>query len=265
MNERIFVIDQDLQTRSFLYDIFSELGFGVLTLPPGPHALERLQKERPALVFLQEGTDDFSGFPFARRVRQFDDQIKIVLLGLIPDIAAHAREMAETRVSLYIKKDFQNPDFIRDVLTLLRKDFDAGQDRSVDRRWGRVLVVDDEEANRETTARYLSRHGFEAEVAASGEECLDKIRQSDFGAVLLDITMTGMDGLLTLKKIKEIKPETRVVMVTALQNKDTAEEARRMGACDYIVKPFHFSLLESTLLAIFLPQKIAHSQGSRQA
>jgi DNA-binding response OmpR family regulator len=262
MNERIFVIDQDVQTRAFLYDIFTELGFGVLTLPPGPHVLERLQKERPALVFLEDGTDESSGFHLARQIRQFDDRIKIVLLGLIPDARVHTAELAETRVSLYLKKDFQNPDFIKDVLALIQKDFDAAE-RVVDpKHWGSVLIVDDEEVNRETTSRYLLRHGFDAQTASSGEECLEIVRQRDFDVVLLDITMTGMDGLLTLKKLMDIKPSLRVVMVTALQNRDVAEEARRMGACDYITKPFHFSLLESTLLALLLPQKIARSKSA---
>lgn len=263
MNERIFVIDQDVQARAFLYDIFTELGFGVLTLPPGPHALDLLQKERPVLVFLQDGTDEFSGFQLARRIRQFDDHMKIVLLGLIPDVKSHTAEMGQMRVSLYIKKDFQNPDFIKDVLTLIHKDFDVSE-RSVShqQRWGRVLVVDDEEVNCQTTSRYLSRHGFDVQTASSGEACLEKIRRMDFDIVLLDISMTGMDGLLTLKRLKEMKPQLRVVMVTALQDREIAQEARRMGASDYIIKPFHFSLLESTLLALLLPQKIARSKAA---
>ncbi len=90
------------------------------------------------------------------------------------------------------------------------------------------------------------------DIASSGEECLEKIRQRSFDIVLLDITMTGMDGLLTLKRIMDIGPNNKVVMVSALANQRILDEAKALGARDYIIKPFNLGALEACLLSIRL-------------
>lgn len=64
--------------------------------------------------------------------------------------------------------------------------------------------------------------------------------------------MSGMDGLLTLKRVRDLSPAAKVVMITALQAQDIVDQAAAMGACDYLVKPFDFSVLEATLSALLL-------------
>jgi len=103
---------------------------------------------------------------------------------------------------------------------------------------GRVLVVDDEEIIRKLLQRTLEAAHYDVVPAASGEEALNKVSQLDFRVVLLDITMPGMSGIEVLQQLTANWPETPVVMVTALADAQTAVEAMKMGAYDYIVKPF---------------------------
>ena len=91
--------------------------------------------------------------------------------------------------------------------------------------------------------------------ASSGEECLAKVKAGNFKIVLLDITRSGMDGLLTLKRILEINNQIKVVMVSAIQNEEVLGQAKAIGACDYITKPFNLDTLESSLISISLSQE----------
>ena len=104
-------------------------------------------------------------------------------------------------------------------------------------RMNRVLVVDDEQSIRESFKLILSDR-YETITAASGEAAVKYAADGNIDLVFLDIRMPGMDGLETLKKIKEMLPELIVIMVTAVNDVQKASEAIRLGAQDYVVKPF---------------------------
>jgi len=106
-----------------------------------------------------------------------------------------------------------------------------------------VLMVDDEEQFRETTSKILRKKGYETTMAASGEEAVAIIRDSPHDVVVLDIKMDGMGGLEALSKIKELRPETRVIMLTGHGTIQSARESLEKGADDYLNKPCDISLL----------------------
>ncbi len=249
MIERVFVVDEDVGVRDFLYELISEVGFGVLTVPTGLEALERLKKERPVLIIIEDTPGEFSGIPLAKKIRELDRDIKIIMLGPQPQGQALARHIEEIHIAAYLKKDFQNPEIIKNILLVLKEgSFIKPQDQKKRRR---ILIVDDEIESREIIGNTLRRRGFDVDTASSGEECIEKVQARFFDIVLLDITMSGMDGLLTLKHIRDINGQIKVVMVTALQNKAILAEANAMGASGTIIKPFNFDTLEHTLLSIF--------------
>ncbi|RLF48057.1 MAG: hypothetical protein DRN29_00725 [Thermoplasmata archaeon] len=111
----------------------------------------------------------------------------------------------------------------------------------------RILFVDDDESILDAAKTALEVYGYEVEVASSGEECLEKLEGVDM--VFLDIKMPGMDGIETLREIKKKKPSLPVVMITAYATVDTAIEAMKRGASDYIRKPFNIEELEKSILA----------------
>ncbi len=101
----------------------------------------------------------------------------------------------------------------------------------------RVLVVDDEEVVRLGYRRVLSSDGFRVTAAGGGHEALDLMGGDRFDVVLLDLRMPGMDGMDVLRAIKERWPQSEVVVVTGYPSIDTAKEAVKLGAYDYLAKP----------------------------
>jgi len=103
----------------------------------------------------------------------------------------------------------------------------------------RILVADDEEAVRNLLQRILGEAGYEVVTAANGQEALYKVSLGEAEVVLLDIKMPGMSGMEVLQQITANWPETCVVMATAAGDAETAVEAMKAGAYDYITKPFN--------------------------
>ena len=101
----------------------------------------------------------------------------------------------------------------------------------------KVLVVDDEEIVRLSHMRTLAGQNCNVEAARGGDEALANMQQEPADVVLMDLRMPGMDGLATLKTIKERWPEAEVVIITGYPSVFTAREAVKLGAFDYLAKP----------------------------
>ena len=116
------------------------------------------------------------------------------------------------------------------------------------------MIVDDEEIIRESFLHWFEKLGHRVEAAASGAEALEKLEKSPFEVLFVDIKMPGMDGIELLGKVKEEYPETIVVIITAYGSIETAVKAMKMGATDYLLKPFKPEQLSLVL------EKIAHQR-----
>jgi CheY-like chemotaxis protein len=101
-----------------------------------------------------------------------------------------------------------------------------------------VLIVDDDESSRVELTAALNEIKLTSDVAASGQEALDKIETSDFSLVLLDITLPGMDGWHVLRQLRHIHPHLPVVLMTAKPPVEDVVDAMRHGAVDFLEKPF---------------------------
>jgi DNA-binding NtrC family response regulator len=100
-----------------------------------------------------------------------------------------------------------------------------------------MMLVDDEERFLETTKKVLSRKGYEVETAASGSEALEKLLTGNIHVVILDVKMPGMDGVATLKAIKNRYPMVEVIMLTGHATVESAVDGLKSGASDYLMKP----------------------------
>jgi two-component system response regulator HydG len=101
-----------------------------------------------------------------------------------------------------------------------------------------ILVVDDERIVRESFLHWFKKYGCKTEAAASGLEALEKLERYPFDLLFVDIKMPGMDGLELLEKVKQQYPDAIVIIITAYGSIDTAVKAMKMGASDYLLKPF---------------------------
>src|SRR6476661_1347810 len=106
-----------------------------------------------------------------------------------------------------------------------------------------ILLVDDEPLIRLSMVDALEAVGYDVRAAASGTEGLDVLRQKTFDLVITDLRLPGADGLTVLKATKDKSPETEVVMITAHGSVETAVGAMKLGAFDYITKPFQMDEL----------------------
>ena len=102
-----------------------------------------------------------------------------------------------------------------------------------------ILVVDDEEVVRRSYARILGEMDCDAQGAADGEQALRAMERRAFDVVLLDLRMPGVQGLEVLEAIKHRWPASEVVIITGYPTLESAREALRLGACDYLAKPAH--------------------------
>lgn len=102
----------------------------------------------------------------------------------------------------------------------------------------KILVADDEPSMREFLDILLKKEGYQVSLASNGEEVVRLVERDLFDLILLDIRMPKLDGISVLKKVKAFSPETIVIMITAFASADTAIQAMREGAYDYITKPF---------------------------
>src|SRR5215475_11054677 len=126
----------------------------------------------------------------------------------------------------------------------------------------RVLAVDDQRYFRELIASLLREEGYEAETAASGEEALRILERSDYDVVLTDLVMPGMDGSELVRRVKLRSPDQDVVVVTGVVDIATAVEAMKLGASDYLLKPFDRRTLAVTLEGL-LQRRAVRSERDR--
>ena len=107
-----------------------------------------------------------------------------------------------------------------------------------------ILIVEDEDIEREALRDWLTDDGYQVETAGEGEEALAAITEQDFGIVILDLKLPGKDGIEVLREAKEKRPKLKGVIITAYPSVETAVAATKEGAIDYLPKPFDLNHLE---------------------
>ena len=110
-----------------------------------------------------------------------------------------------------------------------------------------ILVVDDDVSHCTILQALLRGWGYDVALAYSGRAALEQVREHVFDLVLCDVRMAEMDGIETLKEIKALNPAIPVLIMTAFSSVETAVEALKTGALDYLIKPLDFDHLQTTL------------------
>ncbi|HEB49467.1 MAG TPA: sigma-54-dependent Fis family transcriptional regulator [Desulfobulbus sp.] len=111
----------------------------------------------------------------------------------------------------------------------------------------KILVVDDEQVHRFMLSNLLARWGWQCDEADDGTSAVARVEEGPYDAILMDVRMTAMDGMEALKRIHAINPAIPVVIMTAYSSVDSAVEAIKKGAYDYLTKPLDFDRLRHTL------------------
>ncbi|MDH3393550.1 MAG: sigma-54 dependent transcriptional regulator [Desulfobulbaceae bacterium] len=115
----------------------------------------------------------------------------------------------------------------------------------------KILVADDEQNMRIALYEALSRNGYDVSVAENGQMALEMVEKSPPDMLITDIKMPTLDGIELLRRIKSLQPSMPVVIITGFATVDTAVEAMKQGAVDYIIKPFSVEVIEETVARVF--------------
>ena len=248
----ILCVDDDVDVLELLKEYFTEQGFVVLTATNGVEAFLQVKRWQPKAVILDLFMPRLGGIGALGRIKALNPDVVVILVSGM----GNALELV-TEAGLSVAGAFTKPlDLVQLSDTLARSGVvapaalvaAAGDPAQVKRPVrARVLVVDDELEFRKVLAEYLEDRGFDVIEAQDGEEALLRVPDFHPHIVLMDVMMAGMGGVEALKRIKTAAPETCVIMVTAVEDIDSARGALALGASDYVTKPFSFQYLDSVL------------------
>ena len=239
---RILVVSTDLALRERLYDLLSQYGHSVKTVHSGDEAIATLRHERPDAILADSAMTVSGGRGFPDRIRTFDTDLPIILFGRAEPQTSNDRTVHD--IPLFLPSNAPEPVILEAV------------DRCLAPRpplhnlpyHGTALLVDDEPELLESLREFLEPRGCTVLTATSGEQALDQLTYGQPTVVLLDIKMPGMDGLVTLKKIKTLLPSLPVIMATAVEDEQLMSEAFALGAYEYVTKPYNLRALQAILL-----------------
>lgn len=124
-----------------------------------------------------------------------------------------------------------------------------------------ILVVDDEKNIRETLCQALETLPLEVHAAVDGTDAVGKLQERSYGLILLDLKMPGMDGMEVLRRVRKSQPEIRIIIVTAHGTIESAVEATRLGAVDFIQKPFTPQEIRHLVQRVLDREQIAAETG----
>jgi two-component system cell cycle response regulator len=132
-----------------------------------------------------------------------------------------------------------------------------------DEDFSKILVVDDEEVVCRFLKRVLDGGGHQVEVCRGGREAIEKLEEDSFDLVITDLKMPGVDGIAVLRKAKELDPLCEVVVVTAYASVESAVEVMKLGAYDYISKPFNVDRIRIVVDKALEKRRLLQAAGER--
>ncbi len=246
----LLCVDDDSGVLQLLKDHFALKGFAVVTAATGVEAFLQVARWRPRAIILDLFIPRLGGLEALKRIKKLDPTIVVVLISGVPEALEVLGE-----AGLRVAGAFAKPVELEQLSDALARAGirPAEAPAGVDHRARpapppsrlRALVVDDEPVVREMLTEYLNENGFDALGVWDGEEALRRIPEFRPHVVLLDILLPGLSGVATLRRIKALLDETCVVMISGLDDAETAQRTLDMGAVDYLHKPVDLGKLDA--------------------
>ena len=234
---KILVVDDQAGMRLTLKGILARRGYQVGMAEDAPQAIEAAAAGDWDLIIMDIKMPGMSGVEALAKIREGCPKASIIMM------------------TAYASPDEISRAFREGVYTVLNKPLDMEKALTLiaEVLEGRamILVVDDEPMSRDLLRNLLQDRGCAVIEVDSGEECLKKIVEKRFQAILLDVRLPGIDGVETLKRVKEIRPDALVVLMSGKE--DVMKEAAQ-GAISVLPKPIELSKLGS-VIDRFLPRK----------
>jgi DNA-binding NtrC family response regulator len=232
--KNILIVEDEKNVRESLRTWLVELGCQVEVTADGEEALKRISEKEFDLVILDLRLPGKDGLQVLREARLKKPKLKGIIITAYPAEASISEAMKIGAVDFLCK-----PINLPKLEKLIQEKTDL-----VKLRVKPILIVDDEASMRESLRDWFLDLGYQAETARDGEEALKLIGDKNYGLLILDLKLPGQDGIEVLKKARKLHSDLRGIIITAYPSVDTAREAIKQGAIDYLPKPFELSELE---------------------
>ncbi len=243
MKSKIFIVEDQLELRQSYYNLVKKNGYDATTISKDDELFNILKTERPNLIVLGIGRDIKQTLMVLQGLPLHEGN-KIPTLVLADHLDADLEKKAmQAGAADVMDKTAPQTDVLQRMQKILHHAGGAATS-SEGSPQKKILIVDDDPAIRKLLSLFFEKKGFQILQASSGEEAIAIVKQGKALMVLLDVTMPGMDGLITLKMIKEINPSIGVVMATGIQDEAIAQQATQLGAYAYVMKPFDMQYLD---------------------
>jgi DNA-binding NtrC family response regulator len=248
-SKKLLVIDDEPGLRDMIRFDFSERGYDVVTASCGEEAVTRACTEKFNLALCDIRMPGMSGMETLRKLKHLQPDMHVVMVTGYPSIES-AVEMIKHGAAEYLTKpyDLNSLDCVcKRLLASHESDKIKPKKISITSRGNgklKLLVIDDEPGLRNMMLFDFTQRGYEVVAASDGEEAIAKARKEKFDLALCDIRMPGMGGEETLRKLKQLRPEMHVIMVTGYPSIESAVETIKLGASEYVAKPYDLDCLD---------------------
>jgi len=248
--KKVLVVDDNGTNRQILHVQLMHWGMVPITASTGKEALDKLKKERADLVLLDYHMPHMNGVELAKHIYRLYPNLACIMLSSL-GINVKSKE-----IEVALNKPVKFRQLQHTILYVLGSgDKPVASAPSVkkaeteDFSHVQILLAEDNIVNQKVALRTLKKFGIEAEVAANGKEAVDKLRQTDFDLVLMDMQMPVMDGLEATERIRELpeKAGIPIIAMTASAMDSDREKCMAAGMNGFISKPFRSEELLATI------------------
>jgi DNA-binding NtrC family response regulator len=244
--KNILIVEDEKIVRESLRTWLVELGCQVEVTSDGDDALKQISVKEFDLVILDLRLPGKDGLQVLKEARLIKPQLNGIIITAYPAEATMAEAMEIGAVD-FLSKPINLPKLEK----LIQEKTEL-----VKLKAKPILIVDDEASMRESLQDWFLDLGYQAETACDGEEALQLIDEKNYGLLILDLKLPGQDGIEVLKKARMRHPDLRAIIITAYPSVDTAREAIKQGAIDYLPKPFVLSELEKLVAENIEPAEV---------
>jgi DNA-binding response OmpR family regulator len=247
---KILVVDDEREICTSIKKPFEYLGFTVFTATTAQKSRDIVKNKKPKIIFLDIMMPDADGLDLLKEFKTIDPGVIIIMVTAKDDEETRAKAI-ELGADEFMTKPFGT----NDIRSVAMKKIGMLLDKGGHMQRPSILIVDDEPRARNNLKEFISpRYDCEIMDASDGKVALEKVKEAHPDIILLDVRMPGMSGIDAISKIKEISPDSRIIVISAWKSPDVAAKAINLGAFTYIDKPVEFKLFqerfESALVSI---------------
>jgi DNA-binding NtrC family response regulator len=255
----ILLMEDETSLAKGLKMILEKDGYHVDTAFTGQGAMEAMRRKGFDLMVADLRLPDMDGMDVIREVREKRPETKVIVITGYPTVSS-AVDAMKLGVSDYLPKPFWDDEFKaavekalkgRDEVFLKREPDIAPQERGPEREGGfqqlprapgqkgyQVLLMEDESSLARGLKMVLTKDGYGVDLAETGLGALGSLGSKNFDLLVADLKLPDMDGMEVVRAVREAKPETKVIVITGYPSIPSAVESMKLGAADYLLKPF---------------------------